>query len=73
MKIDRGRRAEPRSKIIRQDQTGSEGLADRRVCLIWRFETIACHPSQRVIAPNVVKGTLEVWGRRIAVILQRAQ
>ena len=73
VKIDGGRRTEPRSKIIRQDQAGSERLAGRRVCLSGRFEAIACRPVQRVVAPNVLKRTFEVWCGRIAIVLQRAQ
>ena len=73
VKIDAGRRAEPGSKIIRQDQAGSERLADRGVCLSGRFEAIACRPVQRMVAPSVLKRTFEVWAGRIAIVLQRAQ
>jgi len=73
VKINGSRRAEPRSKIIRQDQAGSKRLADRCVCLIGRFVAIACRPVQRVVAPNVLKRTFEVWRGRIAIVLQRAQ
>ena len=71
VKIDGGRRAEPRSKIVRQDHAGSECLAGRCVCLSGRFEAIACRPAQRVVAPNVLKRTFKVWAGRIAIVLQR--
>ena len=38
-----------------------------------RFEAIACRPVQRVVAPNVLKRTFEVWAGRIAIVLQRPQ
>ena len=57
--------------IVRQDEAGSECLAGRRVCLIRRFETIACRPGQRVVAAGVLKRTFEVRAGRITIVLQR--
>src|SRR6266571_212310 len=73
MIINAGGRTDPRSQAVDQSQPGSPRLGSCYACRGGRFESIAAHPAQRVVAAYVINHTFQVGTGHTPIVFQRAK